>query len=50
MHGLKQSGSGHKPVMGPCEHSNEYLGSKKGKEFLDQLGDYYLFRKDSPPS
>jgi hypothetical protein len=34
--------------VGSCEYSNELLGSIKGKEFVDYLGDYY-FLKDSTP-
>jgi hypothetical protein len=30
------------PVVGPCEHGNEALGSIKGKEFLDQLVKDYV--------
>jgi len=35
-------------VANSCEHGNETLISIKGMEFLDQLGDYQLF-KDSAP-
>jgi hypothetical protein len=28
------------------EHGNEPLGSTKGREFLDQLSDYRLFKGD----
>jgi hypothetical protein len=31
---MDSSGSGQGPVAGLCEHSNEPLGSIKGKEFL----------------
>jgi hypothetical protein len=40
------SGSGHGPLSGSCKHSNKTLGFI-GREFLDQLSDYYLFKKDS---
>jgi len=33
--GLPSPGSGHGPVAGSCEHSNEPSGSIKGREFLD---------------
>jgi hypothetical protein len=33
--GLDASGSGLGPVVGSCGHSNETLGSIKGREFLD---------------
>jgi hypothetical protein len=39
--GLDSSGSGQGPVAGSCEHSNEALGSIKGKEFLDYLNDSF---------
>jgi len=32
---LDSSGSGYRPVMGSCEHSNEPSGSIKCREFLD---------------
>jgi hypothetical protein len=32
--GLDSSGSGQGPVVGPCEHGNETLGSIIGVEFL----------------
>jgi hypothetical protein len=32
---LDSSGSGQGQVVGPCEHSNEPLGSIKGGEFFD---------------
>jgi hypothetical protein len=31
---LDSSGSGYRPMMGSCEHSNEPLDSIKGGEFL----------------
>jgi hypothetical protein len=37
------------PVAGSYEHGNEHSGSKNGGEFLDQLSDCWLFRKDSAP-
>jgi hypothetical protein len=33
--GLNSSGCGEGPVVGPCEHSTEPLGSIKAREFLD---------------
>jgi hypothetical protein len=34
-------------VEGSCKHRNEPLGSIKGREFLDQLADCQLPKKDS---
>jgi hypothetical protein len=48
-YGLDSSGSGQGPVAGSCEHGNEPSGFIKGREFLDQLRDYYLLRKGSVP-
>jgi hypothetical protein len=36
-------------VAGFCEHGNEPSGSIKGGEFLDQLNEYWLLKKDSAP-
>jgi hypothetical protein len=36
-------------VAGCCEHSNEPMDSIKGGEFVDQLSDYQLLKKDSAP-
>jgi hypothetical protein len=33
-------------VEGPCEHGNKLSRSIKGGEFLDQLSEYYLIKKD----
>jgi len=33
------------PVAGPCESGNEFSGSIKGEEFLDQLSNYLLLKK-----
>jgi len=33
--GMDSSGSGQGPVVGSCEHSNEPLGSIKGREYPD---------------
>jgi hypothetical protein len=35
--------------VGSCEHDNELSGSIKGGEFLDQLSDYKVFKKDYAP-
>jgi hypothetical protein len=35
-------------VAGSCKHSNDPSGSKKGREFFDNLRDSYLL-KDSVP-
>lgn len=37
------------PVVGSSEHGNEPSGSKESKEFLAQLSDYYILKKDSAP-
>jgi hypothetical protein len=34
-------------VAGSCKHGNEASNSTKGGEFLDQLSDCQLFKKDS---
>jgi len=47
--GLDRSGSGQGQVTGPCERSNESLGSIKFGEFLDWLRNELLFKKDSVP-
>jgi hypothetical protein len=36
-------------LLGPCEHSNEPLGSIKCGEFLDQPSDCYLLKKYFSP-
>jgi hypothetical protein len=36
-------------VAGSCEHGNEPLVHIKGREFIEQLRDYQLFKKDSVP-
>jgi hypothetical protein len=36
-------------VTGSYEHGNEPSGSVKGDEFLDQMNDYQLLKKDSAP-
>jgi hypothetical protein len=36
-------------VAGSCEHGNEYLGSIKGREFLNYLTENYVLKKDSIP-
>jgi hypothetical protein len=36
-------------VASSCERGNEPSGSIKGREFLDQLSDFLLFKKDSAP-
>jgi len=38
--GLDATGSGQGPMADSCEHSNEPLGSIKGREFLDYLSDF----------
>jgi hypothetical protein len=36
-------------VAGSCEHGDEPSDSIKGGEFLGQLSDYQLLKKDSAP-
>jgi len=36
-------------VTGPYEHGNEYSGSRKGWDFMDQLGNSELISKGSAP-
>jgi hypothetical protein len=43
---LGSGGSRLVPAAGFCEHTNESLHSINGREFLDHLNDYQLF-KDS---
>jgi hypothetical protein len=45
--GLDSSGSAYWPVVGCCEHGNEPSCSTTCREFLDQLIDYQLLKKDS---
>jgi hypothetical protein len=42
--GLDSCGSGYGPVPSSCEHSNEFLVSVKGVEFLYLLSDYLLLK------
>jgi hypothetical protein len=42
-------GMTHPSGSGFCEHGNEPSGSIKGGEFLDQLNDCQLLKKDSGP-
>lgn len=37
------------PVAGASEYGNERLGSIEGEEFLNQLTEYQLLKKDFPP-
>jgi hypothetical protein len=36
-------------MVGSCEHGNEPSDFMKGREFLNQVNDYYLLKKDSAP-
>jgi hypothetical protein len=36
-------------VVGPFEHGNEPLGSRKGRELLNKLSNHSLLKKDSAP-
>jgi hypothetical protein len=36
-------------VTGPCEHGNGPSGSKNDEEFIDQMNDNQLLKKDSAP-
>jgi hypothetical protein len=46
---LDSSGSGQGPVATSYEHGNEPSGYIQGEEFLNQMSDYRLLRKDSGP-
>ena len=46
-HGLDRAGSGQGQLAGTCEYGNEHSGSIKCGEFLDQLQNGYLLKKDS---
>jgi hypothetical protein len=41
--------SGQGPIAGSCEYDNEHPHSFKGREFIDQLGEYQLLKKGSAP-
>jgi hypothetical protein len=43
------SGSVQDSVVSSCEHSNEPLGTIKGRKFLDSLSDCQLLKEDSAP-
>jgi len=45
----KTSGSRHSAVTGFSEHGNETSGSIKEGDFLDQLSDYQLLKKEFVP-
>jgi len=47
--GVDASDSGQEPVVGSSDHSDEPLGSVKGREFLDSFNDYHHLKKDSAP-
>jgi hypothetical protein len=36
-------------VVVSCEHGNQPLGLIKGGEFLEQLSNYHVIKKDSVP-
>jgi hypothetical protein len=44
---LDASSTGWGSVAGCCVHGNERSGSIKGREFLGQLSDYNLLKKES---
>jgi hypothetical protein len=46
---LNSTGSGLCRVAMSCEHGNEPSCSIKGGEFIDQLNEYQVFKKDSAP-
>jgi hypothetical protein len=35
--------------LASCEHSNEHSGPRTGRKFLEQLSEYQLLKKTSPP-
>jgi hypothetical protein len=43
---MDSSGSGREPVVSCCEHCDEILDSKKGKEFFEQLSEYQLLEEN----
>jgi hypothetical protein len=45
--GLDLSGPGQDPMAGSCEHGNVNSGSIKGREFLDQVNDCQILKKES---
>jgi len=47
--GLDSSDLRQRQVQISCEYSNEPSGSVNGGEFLDQLSNCYLLKKDSVP-
>ena len=46
-YGLDQAGTGQGQVAGTCERSNEPSGSRKCREFLDQMKTGQFLKKDS---
>jgi hypothetical protein len=44
---LDSSGSGHVLLAITCGHGSEPSGSIKDREFLDQLSNYQLLKKES---
>ena len=48
-YGLDRAGSGQGQVAGTCECGNELSGYIKCGEFLDQLKNVQLLKKDSVP-
>jgi hypothetical protein len=44
---LDSSDSGQGPIVGSYEHTNEPSGFIQGGEFLDEMNDYSLLKKDS---
>jgi hypothetical protein len=47
MFGLDSTGSGYGPAAGSCRGGNERSGSIRTREFVDQLSDYQVIKKDS---
>jgi hypothetical protein len=45
--GVNSSGLGYGPVAVTCRHGNELTVSVTGREYVDQLSNYRLLKKDS---
>jgi hypothetical protein len=48
LYGLDRSGSGYGEVEGSCEHGNEFLGSIRFWEVLEELYNWWLLHEVRP--